>query len=89
MLLQRENIGGPVIFQWIECLREIVNENKEQEIAVSHSEDNLESLEESEAAMDNKTFNIITGPPIQDRKSTFQGHFCEVKSQNDVRYVLN
>ncbi|KAI4470186.1 impact-related [Holotrichia oblita] len=39
--------------------------------------------------MSNKNYNIVTGPPIQDRKSTFQGHFCEVKSQEDVRCVMN
>lgn len=35
--------------------------------------------------MENINYNIITGPPIQDRKSTFQAHFCEVKAQNDVK----
>ncbi|GJQ68389.1 hypothetical protein Trydic_g16979 [Trypoxylus dichotomus] len=86
-----ENIGGPVIFQWIECLREIIGECKgEQEKESAHDESQSEDDEkQNKAKMDSRNYNIITGPTIQDRKSIFQGHFCEVKSEADVRCVIN
>ncbi|KAK9759047.1 Uncharacterized protein family UPF0029 [Popillia japonica] len=89
-----ENIGGPVIFQWIERLREIVSDWKEKQKKEKHPEinqsaDKVELQTEVAEHMNNQNYNIVTGPPIQDRKSTFQGHFCEVKSQQDVRCVMN
>nr|XP_022917535.1 protein IMPACT-like [Onthophagus taurus] len=80
-----ENIGGPVIYQWIECLRENVQIEKCKE---NNDQNEVETVIVKEIE-ELKVFDIIHGECISDRKSTFQGHFCVVHSQEDIRHVLN
>ncbi|XP_065161873.1 protein IMPACT-A-like [Atheta coriaria] len=87
--LYLDNLGEPVLFQWIEKLKELVNDgiNESTEV-LNHSLEN----DINEAATDNSRrcdIRIIHGPVIMDRKSSFQGHTCDVSSAEDIKNALN
>ncbi|XP_017769095.1 PREDICTED: protein IMPACT-like [Nicrophorus vespilloides] len=81
-----ENIGSPVLFQWIEKIKEIVESNIESNKSNATETAPIVNVKKAE---DYSRYNVIHGEVIQDRKSTFQGHVCEVHNENDVRNVMN
>lgn len=77
--------GSPILFQWIEKLKEIINNDAEvTEIETRLSA--IQTLESEEKNREYKFENITHGTLIQDRKSVFQGHACKVTTQQDVKY---
>ncbi|KAK5643582.1 hypothetical protein RI129_007427 [Pyrocoelia pectoralis] len=76
------NCGGPVLFQWIEKLKEIIHSYFKQTKTVNSEV--TEELVEPKKICD---YNIIHGPTVEDRKSIFQGHSCSVQVQQDVKNV--
>ncbi|KAF5305626.1 hypothetical protein FQR65_LT07707 [Abscondita terminalis] len=74
------NFGGPVLFQWIEKVKEIVGENVDE-----HVQDEVEEeVNETPIVPEERhNYNIIHGPVIQDRKSVFQGHVCKIYSHQE------
>lgn len=90
-----ENIGEPVLFQWIEQLRSIL-QAKSQSLT---EEENLEVLDASSSFVEDdqalsldtayETPPVIHGEVITDRKSVFQGHVTTVFSVDQVRSVLS
>lgn len=78
------NLGNPIIYQWIEKLREMTQEAEPQ------VEPDPKILEDSNKTETKPTklfldHHLTHGPTIQDRKSTFQGHTTKVKSLEDTR----
>lgn len=80
-------MGNQIIYQWIERLKEIIlNENNVEDV----KEEVDEKIEMESPINRNKTLiNITHGDTITDRKSAFQGHVCEVHSQEDVKQFLD
>lgn len=78
-----ENVGETVIFQWVETVREVLQNmtTPEPEKKVINVIPALENLEIS-------CPEIIHGEVIADRKSIFQGHAAKVESVSDVKAVL-
>lgn len=76
----RENNDEPVLFQWIEKIREFIqtlNSNKEfKEVFVE-----TQILKQN---VNSNSPEIEHGSVIQDRKSIFQGHVANVYSKADV-----
>ena len=89
-----ENIGCPVLFQWIERLKEILEEIERERERHTEYEENVDTtgtsctISNTNIAPQN-TFDldVIHGIPVTDRKSTFQGHLCKVTSQHDIPLV--
>ncbi|KAB0799229.1 hypothetical protein PPYR_07109 [Photinus pyralis] len=81
--IYRTNCGSPVLFQWIEKLKEIVHLYV-KEIKNTTSE---EVVKEAEPPTKLLNFNIIHGTTVEDRKSIFQGHTCTIHAAQDVRDV--
>ncbi|KAJ9592784.1 hypothetical protein L9F63_015562, partial [Diploptera punctata] len=86
-----ENIGETVIFQWIENVRELLQEMRLPDIPQErgHEEEEDESWGDSVPAESTTQFEIIHGTTITDRKSVFQGHVAVVTSVQQVCEVLN
>ncbi|XP_068624089.1 protein IMPACT-B-like [Battus philenor] len=81
-----ENIGETVIYQWVEKIREILQQIKPKEVKKQNS-----SQVQDIMALTQLEINcpeITHGEVIMDRKSSFQGHAAEVHSVNDVNAVL-
>ncbi|KAF5303983.1 hypothetical protein FQA39_LY01768 [Lamprigera yunnana] len=77
------NFGGPVLFQWIEKVKEVANANV-------NIIENVEAIIIDESVpKKNYNFNIIHGPIIKDRKSVFQGHVCQIEDQHLVKDVMD
>lgn len=74
-----------MLFQWIEKLKELVDDGIHESTEVlNHSLEN----DINEATTDNSRrcdIRIIHGPVIMDRKSSFQGHTCDVSSAEDIK----
>jgi len=94
-----ENLGQPVVFLWVECVRDFLN-SRQEEIR-QYEEDKEEVLEEivkqqqvfaeiqkREAVERSVCPVIVSGPTIEDRKSVFQGHTAVVTSQDEVTSVI-
>ncbi|XP_071441156.1 protein IMPACT-like isoform X2 [Hetaerina americana] len=88
-----ENVGEPVLFQWIEKLRCILQKKCEQlndessNLAASSSLCEVRSAESEDCHME---IPLIThGDIITDRKSVFQGHVAAVVTVDQVRLVLS
>lgn len=79
----RKETGNPIIFQWIEKLKEIVSETSNQNPLSGYI--SLDTFVQPSHASKQKVLNVIHGPIIVDRKSVFQGHACVVKNENDVK----
>ncbi|KAK6619281.1 hypothetical protein RUM44_003663 [Polyplax serrata] len=85
-----QNIGQPVLFQWIDKIKEFLSS---LESSSATPQDSLETAADDckapvvEATV--SSIEICHGEQITDRKSTFQGHAATVLSINDVRQVLN
>ncbi|XP_066148498.1 protein IMPACT-B-like [Euwallacea fornicatus] len=97
------NRGYPIIFQWIEKLKEIVeasvpakkngkNNPKNKFVMDNMINDRLEkrrSNNKTSLAEEKCDREITHGEPITDRKSTFQGHVCRVTDESQVKQMLD
>nr|CAD7437923.1 unnamed protein product [Timema bartmani] len=87
-----DNIGECVIFQWIEKIRELL---QEQLFAKDQVEENEEVVEDLSVKLDSVSVDtyelpeIIHGEIITDRRSVFQGHVARVFSTRQVKQVLD
>ncbi|XP_049881094.1 protein IMPACT-B-like [Pectinophora gossypiella] len=81
-----ENIGETVIFQWVEKIREIMQNIKSVETQKKKEKAPIDTLDLTELEI--SCPDITHGEVIQDRKSSFQGHAAEVHSMSDVNAVL-
>lgn len=83
----RNHIGEPVIYEWIEKLKEIVTEKEVNDKSGSNKVSPVEKENDPIAEInENKPdFVIHHGDVITDRRSNFEGHACEVNSQKDVQ----
>lgn len=79
------NFGGPVLFQWIEKLKEIVNEDVQEQVESKVEEEVMKPV----SAEKPHNYNIIHGPVIKDRKSIFQGHACQIYNNQELREALD
>ncbi|XP_076263547.1 protein IMPACT-like [Rhynchophorus ferrugineus] len=78
--------GEPIIFQWIERFKEVVH--------VPKGSGNVKAKGATKVARkydssDNVTVDIKHSDPINDRKSTFQGHACRISCMDDVEKFRN
>jgi len=94
--LYLDNLGESVIFLWVECLRDFLQNSletsstdnaDENDAIISEEIQLIEALKESKIATE--VPDIITGDTIEDRKSVFQGHTAVVKSLDEVKLVIN
>lgn len=77
--------GSPILFQWIEKLKELVTVEKEvtlDEAVLSESQ--VLELQKGNVKKYNIE-NVVHGPLIQDRKSVFQGHACKVTTNQEFK----
>lgn len=77
-----ENCGNPVLFQWIERLKEMLCNWKDFQETTNDFKTVIPEVQEETQHFE---LNVTHGPSIQDRRSVFQGHACKVKSQQDVK----
>ena len=92
-----DNLGESVIFLWVECLREFLqnrtsletsfNDDAENDAMISEEIQLIEALKESRITT--QCPEIVTGDTIEDRKSVFQGHTAVVKSLDEVKLVID
>ncbi|XP_017773286.1 PREDICTED: protein IMPACT-like [Nicrophorus vespilloides] len=86
-----DNIGGPVLFQSIERIKDIVHKegnNKGKKDKKNNGKKKTDNNLKITGKQSNVKYNIIHGETIQDRKSIFQGHVCVVNSEEDVKNVI-
>lgn len=92
-----ENIGETVIFQWVEKIRELLQQMQLPE-HFQEEEEGIEDWSEETYYVESvsiplktahKGFEIIHGTTITDRKSVFQGHVAIVTTLEDVRQVMD
>ncbi|XP_076264364.1 protein IMPACT-like [Rhynchophorus ferrugineus] len=87
--------GEPVIYQWIEKFKDIVlndyvSEDCRDDVSYTNEEDNVQSVSSNNVECKSNTkLKITHGSIITDRKSTFQGHVCEISSSQNVSDFLN
>ena len=92
-----DNLGESVIFLWVECLREFLqnrtsletssNDDAENDAMISEEIQLIEALKESRITT--QCPEIVTGDTIEDRRSVFQGHTAVVKSLDEVKLVID
>lgn len=94
------NQGCPVIYQWIDKLKEIAVDNTVKETNKDEEEDEfvtenlLNQLTDFDIVNKNKktiisiNLDITHGKTITDRRSTFQGHTCKVTTPEQVQQLL-
>ncbi|XP_017775592.1 PREDICTED: protein IMPACT-like [Nicrophorus vespilloides] len=88
-----DNIGGPVLFQSIERIKDIVQKEckykgKKDKNNNSNGKKKTDNKLKITGKQSNVKYNIIHGETIEDRKSIFQGHVCVVNSEEDVKNVI-
>lgn len=95
-----ENLGQPVVFLWVECVRDFLNsrqeeirqyeEDKEEEVLeeIVKQQQVFAEIQKREAVERSVCPVIVSGPTIEDRKSVFQGHTAVVTSQDEVTSVI-
>lgn len=92
MLLDKtymENLGEPVLFQWVEAIRNYLDERSATGVSASGEEARSCASSDSDGpADDSPRIPFIHGESITDRKSTFQGHAAFITSVADVEAVL-
>ncbi|CAB3365287.1 Hypothetical predicted protein [Cloeon dipterum] len=81
-----ENIGEPVIYQWVEKLREVLQSFNDTE-SCNTEEDPIQETRENKSEHHSQ-FPLVHGEPLQAGKCTFQGHLAIVKSTDDVKEAL-
>lgn len=86
--------GEPVIYQWIEKFKDIVlndsiSEDRKDNVSCNNETNNIQNITSATSVdVENKNITklkIIHGSIITDRKSTFQGHVCEISSPQNIR----
>merc|ERR1719158_107643 len=95
-----ENLGQPVVFLWVECVRDFLSsrqeeirqyeEDKEEEVLeeIVKQQQVCAEMQKREAVERSVCPVIVSGPTIEDRKSVFQGHTAVVTSQDEVTSVI-
>lgn len=78
--------GSPILFQWIEKLKEIVTSEAETDVIENETKLPVTQKLVEEEKREYKFENVTHGTLIQDRKSVFQGHVCKVTTQRAVKY---
>ncbi|XP_065828540.1 protein IMPACT-A-like isoform X2 [Oscarella lobularis] len=97
--------GEPVLFQWVEWIREFFESRKEASSSTpsatqSHSADSDEEIAETAASDYQNRFRVVEaasvvcppishGQPLVDRKSTFQAHLAPIHSTLQVQIVID
>ncbi|XP_044269640.1 protein IMPACT-A-like [Tribolium madens] len=79
--------GSPILFQWIEKLKEIVDQCSE--VANASQPEDLNEVEEKQEIRKETVLEVIHGDIIQDRKSVFQGHLARVHSLHETKEFIN
>ncbi|XP_018573400.1 protein IMPACT-like [Anoplophora glabripennis] len=90
--IYEEECGNPIIFQWIEKLKEIVskptpNENSLCDISLNALI--VTNVDQTGQSSKREVMNVTHGLTIVDRKSVFQGHACAVKDEKNVKEFMN
>ena len=87
-----ENMGQPVVFLWVEFVRDFLNsrqeelrqyeEEKEEEVLeeIVKQQEVFAEIQKQEAVEWSVCPVIVSGPTIEDRKCVFQGHAAVVTS---------
>jgi len=88
-----ENIGEDILFIWVEKAREFLQSQEgcdKPPDAVDAMEENIHAVAVTEDADAKhvKCPQIVTGSPLEDRKSVFQGHAATVISLAEVKAVM-
>ena len=92
--LYLENIGEPVVFLWVEFIRNFLQErtggslDEKKEEGEQQSSGVQDDTEEVQAGKCMKCPEIRTGEPVEDRRSVFQAHAARVSSVQEVELVL-
>lgn len=92
ILCFRENIGENILYQWVEAVKEFLQE-RENASKTPEDETDIEinltvaqlSLETSPETKDLAVPRITHGTTVVDRKSIFQGHVAVIKSVEQVK----
>ncbi|EFO95754.1 hypothetical protein CRE_13932 [Caenorhabditis remanei] len=82
-----ENIGFPVIFNWISLIQDFIQDLPPDEIETSES-DSPDDVANSVIPEEIDDMNIQHGEVFTDRKSAFQAHLAVVRSKKDVDRVM-
>jgi len=84
------NQGCPVIYQWIDKLKEIAFTTAKGKKGLKDFNDNLINQIKGPKNKQKKgtALEIFHGPTISDRRSTFQGHACRVTESKQVKEFL-
>lgn len=83
----RNGCGGPLIYQIILAIEDVVKENKDFAKKEPIVEPCNESFMSNVNIQESLKLEIFHGPIIEDRKSVFQGHVCSVKSKDEAKLV--
>lgn len=95
--LGQDNLGSPVVFSWVEAIREFLEQwaKTHSNTAGNGPSTSTETISVLDSLLCDKASNketkcpeISTGDPIEDRKSIFQAHFARVQSVEEVRAVI-
>lgn len=78
----RKNIGQPVLYQWIEKVREIISNVAENNKTL---EPITKDVKINEPKFKRSDFIVYHGANIADRKSIFQAHVCRAHSLEEIK----
>ncbi|XP_034939365.1 protein IMPACT-like isoform X2 [Chelonus insularis] len=83
-------IGEPILYAWIERIREELQINNNNDLKEPNSEENDEKIAQIVPSLNDieECPKIYHGDVIVDRKSSFQGHAAQVFSVKQVKLVL-
>ncbi|KAJ8944138.1 hypothetical protein NQ318_013322 [Aromia moschata] len=90
--IYEEECGNPILFQWIEKLKEIISLNENAaDLTTASTLESSEIVTSEDKLKENKPFllPVTHGSTIIDRKSVFQGHACTVRDENDVKDFMS
>lgn len=79
-----------MIYQWVERIRELLENLKTENVEESHEEEEQEEEDKLETSIvpepvEEKCPEIYHGEVVVDRKSSFQGHAARVTSTAQVK----
>ncbi|KAG8246385.1 hypothetical protein J6590_086184 [Homalodisca vitripennis] len=82
-----ENVGESVIYQWVEALREFLQDR----YVSGNNLKFVEKVEDSSSPKlsNNNNLKITHGEPVIDRRSIFQAHAAHITSVEQVKEVLS
>jgi len=84
ILFFREQIGEPVIFQWVEKVREFLQTYQNADPEPNSKQEQEKNLEEN-PHMEAGTVPLMHGDPLAAGKCTFQGHVAIVLNIGQVK----